>query len=233
MYCEGNFSAKDITVLGAMVVNGKNGAEGSCTLDNVRFVYNPGAVESGAYAPYIIPRKYGGIDKGWAYGAVSVNYRRAPNGHGWLANITAIQSRTTREDGQPDPRPTTNPLQWKNVMPAGEMDEQTWTDLAFPLNDPTRAVDEKGLQLMIAEFVSDWMKQKVIDAGGSPDEATGGDATAADADHAGWKPVTIYHMYVKNGAMFNRPAEKFSFSLNNLLADLMSNSRVLLWRPFE
>ena len=46
VYCEGEFSAKDITVVGATVVNADSNpsARGQARLENVRFVYNPGAV---------------------------------------------------------------------------------------------------------------------------------------------------------------------------------------------
>jgi hypothetical protein len=220
MYSEGDFTAKDITVVGATVVNGKNGSHGNATLDNVRFVYNPGAVEMRALPPIKFKRHAGGLDPGWAYSAISVLYRRAPDGQRWLCDVSATVCYTTRNNDEPDPRRDpggASPRDWATLLSPHDTFSKTWTDYPVPASAPGFPVDETVLGPALASLTGEWLRDTTIRFNHHANE---GDE---------WQRLCSQSL---TGAFPPDLSQSISFNLNSLLADLMGTSRVLLWRPF-
>ncbi|MCA9777202.1 MAG: hypothetical protein KC800_10815 [Candidatus Eremiobacteraeota bacterium] len=79
LYSEGDVKASDITVVGTVVSNGKNGRDGNVELENVRFVRTPSSVELNLTAMH-----------GFGYGdrstAISITLTRAPDGETYIAD---------------------------------------------------------------------------------------------------------------------------------------------------
>lgn len=84
VYCEGDLTAKDITVVGATVVNGQGGAQGAVSLDNVRFVQSPGSTSLELISPV-------GDPAGAQSWAVSLNLKPDPSGEAgaFLSDVRA------------------------------------------------------------------------------------------------------------------------------------------------
>ena len=225
VYSEGDLQARDITVFGATVVNGKGGAEGSATLENVRYVYNPGSVQTTVFKPLVFKKTYGGFDPGDGYAAVFLSVRRAPDGKRWLCNMTTYLSATTRASDESDPRrpPTSMPAaRWFDDfhVPAGNQNEfatRTWADFLIPAAEPADPVDQSVIAPVITQMVGEWVGTDMLNH--SPTERTAWTNTARAAALP----------YFSNPG----PTTTVTFNLNTLLAELMGSSRILLWRPFK
>ena len=109
IYSESAIDAKDITVVGGMVSNGKNGGTGSIKLDNVRFVHDPTSLDIVVF-PIVKARRWNENRKRYEYAAfwVSIQPGSDPNiagatESGWIVDAgTCIQTQGTPKYSQTD-----------------------------------------------------------------------------------------------------------------------------------
>lgn len=136
VYAEGDIEAKDITVVGAVVGNGKRGAAGNVTLDNVRFIYNPGALDVVVYPALVTAREWSNDAQ---FSMFSASVRRKPDGSGWLANawvgLQVTKRKKTKAEKQAFERGV-NENDWdlekiKAIAPATFV-EHTWKNIDIP-----------------------------------------------------------------------------------------------------
>lgn len=93
VYAEGDIDAKDITVVGAIVGNGKRGRSGSVTLDNMRFVHNPSPLKIAAFPPLVTAREW---DDDAQFSSASALVRQNADGTGWIVEGWAGLQKTRR-----------------------------------------------------------------------------------------------------------------------------------------
>ena len=106
LYSEGDVKASDITVVGTVVSNGKNGRQGNVELENVRFVRTPSSVELNLTAM-----------RGFGYGsrstAISITLSRAPDGESYVAD--ARVAFTIDGDADDSQARLDNPQSWVDL----------------------------------------------------------------------------------------------------------------------
>lgn len=117
VYSEGNFTARDISIVGAAVVHGRRGRRGSATLQNVRFVRSPGGVE-------IALLRTRTFVQGQHYLAVSLTLRPGDLEGEYLCDVRAYRS--LEGDIGNDPANLDNPLVWPRT---DGFSEGYWPDL--------------------------------------------------------------------------------------------------------
>lgn len=146
VYAEGDIEAKDITVVGALVANGKRGKAGNVSLDNVRYIYNPGSLEVVAFPPLVTAREWEGR-KEVQLSIAGASIRPSSDGKNWLVNAwVGIQlTKTAWIDGKgpKDPRGEhfrgVDEREWnyekvKAISPL-TFKVQTWTDILIEPGD--------------------------------------------------------------------------------------------------
>jgi hypothetical protein len=224
VYCEGDFWAKDITVVGATVVNGKRGAAGSAELENVRFVYNPGGVEL-IFQP---PKGYEKTNHTLAVGFLirpgdvegeyvcdAQAYFGFGNAHGDNApTVTPLAWAGTdsRNDPLPDPLDPLNPTNWYESfrdVPLGHPSDPNFGEVLIQQIGQWAEVQENR-----GEDRDDWL-QEIRNLPGPPDSTN----------------PTAFQEYLRNAIRQSDESQRVSFNLNNLFAESMGRSRVLYWRP--
>ncbi len=210
VYCEGDFKAENITVVGATVVHGKGGAEGTATLDNVRFVYDPGSVQLAYMKPIGLAGYWDGFNSGFYHSGVSAKIRPNPSGQGWLCDIWACVSTKRTSTAWPAGWKQDDPTTWEdyNQKPSSKFFAKSWKNI--PIADPT------GVKAEVIRLAGPWMTD--LDGLG----------TYAEKEPDQWK-----NYWSADSQPFGFETGAVSFNLNSLFADLMSSSRVLLWRPFQ
>lgn len=217
VYCEGDFLARDITVVGATVVNGKNGAQGSARLENVRFVYNPGSVE-------LVMQPPTGIEVGDHTLAVGFTLKPSGTPGEYLCDARAYLGFSRRAG---DPVNIDTPLNWppldrlNSAIPRvpNPNNPNNWYE-AFenvPLGNP----NSPGFGAELSRRVGTWADDIERRLGGRtrPDWAT---ATP---------PFLI--SLLQQAINEQDVSRRLSFNLNNLMAESLGSSRVLYWRPLK
>lgn len=134
VYAEGDIEAKDITVVGAVVGNGKRGAEGDVLLDNVRFIYNPGSLQVVAFPPLVTAREWNNDAQ---FSMASATVRPRPDGSGWLVDAWAglqVTKRPKTKAEKAQYERGVNESDWnlqkiKAISP-GTFIEKTWKDIS-------------------------------------------------------------------------------------------------------
>ena len=83
VYCEGDFRAEKITVVGAVTINGKTPDKGNASLENVRLVRSPTSVQ-------ISLRAMKGYEFGSRSGALSFTLKPAPDGETYICSARGV-----------------------------------------------------------------------------------------------------------------------------------------------
>lgn len=250
VYAEGDIEAKDITVVGAIVANGKNGAAGDVKLDNVRFIYNPGSMEIVAVPPFTAGCS---IDGKWYHSSYSALIRPGDEPREWVVDVwTGIQlaplpRRSEKltvaqlRDGSPLTWRETH-LQTSTFTPQEERFRTTgglfefygpWemgSDLAFAhywAHDQGLSVAARWLdgQKSLGGDGATWYSRMSLASDANPHgpDRPDGEVMAAE----------VFDTY-RRATDSQTPSGVLHFNLNNLLAELGPNTaRILLWRPIE
>ncbi len=240
VYSEGDLDAHDITVFGAMIVNGKSPARGSAKLDNVRFIQSPGSVQValGSWQGYGTKDGHGrdGPDKNYFntgkenhFVALDTLVRRAPNGRDYLCKVRYIVSdiETVDDRGGTNDKLLEDsdeykdkPLQWNLQFDSGPDLKKQFRD-----NKPVVEVspefdagsDPQNLQ------VPSNIAQKICDIAGESD--SGSDIPDPR--------VVQSRIARKIRETITGEDHSITFNPNRLLAELLGSSRILVWRPFR
>jgi hypothetical protein len=154
VYTEGNLTARDITVVGTVVVHGKNGSKGSATLDNVRLVRTPASVN-------VRLQSMKGVDHGSRSGALSFTVTPAPDGETYLCSARLVMTKESDITAADNDRP----IVWESY--GDQMFYKEWQDfnLGKPGPDFGRAL---GIEIgnavaSFAEGNSGKWKQRYLD----------------------------------------------------------------------
>ena len=137
LYSEGNVSASDITVVGTVVSNGKNGRPGNVVLDNVRFVRTPASVELNLTAM----RGFGYSDGRST--AISITLTRAPDGETYVADARVAFTKDSDADNNDDI--LHNPQEWIHLGDGAEYQTFSNVNVGKP-GDPNFG-DELGRRI--------------------------------------------------------------------------------------
>jgi hypothetical protein len=242
VYSEGAIEAKDITVVGAMVSNGKNGRPGSVHLDNVRFVYSPTSMEITVF-PLIKAHRYIDHSGDDTYHQAAFWLSMRPNGDysKWLVSAEACLQRQDVSKTVSLARLATDVTQWRAFSPATYV-SRTWTDVELP-RDPNAPLTEQTIVLR------DFTQQQIVPWLNQVDNLEGslhlewfsplsGPPTSGEHGVPNDDDVSPYNIrgasYRFNKANSSQDASStLRFNLNNLMAEISTHSpRVLLWRPF-
>lgn len=245
VYCEGDLDAHDITVFGAMIVNGQSPARGSAKLDNVRFVQSPGSVDIslGRWEGSDMKADWG-CNKAEHYGALSVFSRRAPtnsppssDGQDYLCEIgfmTSDVSPTARGGSSPtvlesnDPY-RNKPLQWHEQwgVAGADLKGESGDNEPIPTTVSVRVRHYKGARGI--EFIPAKAGEDI--ALEIQNQAKRGPLDDPD-DFA--KDVILAAIRAKvKSAVEATGSQSLTFNPNRLLAELLGSSRILVWRPFR
>jgi hypothetical protein len=258
VYAEGNVEAKDITVVGAVVGNGQRGAAGDVKLDNVRFVYNPGSLEIVAVPPFVAGRRHEASNE-WHHAGYSALIRPNADGDGWIIDAWAGLQR--KDLGSRQESLTADQL--RDIAPA-TFYEWTQKDIAVSQFGWSPNISGKMLQFYgpweegeelafqhyfghdagLKEAVK-WLDVKdqlstVVQPNGDKDTWYDRMTIASDANpngpeqpDGGKMSAEVFRDY-RDAQSSNQASGVIHFNLNNLLAELGSNtSRVMLWRPID
>lgn len=145
VYTEGDLVARDITVVGTVVVNGKNGKRGEATLDNVRMVRAPASVN-------IHLQSVKGEDFPGRTASLSFTLRPAPDGETYLCDARFY---ITQESDIP-PHLFDSPLLWPTVT-SDNITEKAWNDVNVGRPGPNFGRD---LGFEIGTFAGEWAGKK-------------------------------------------------------------------------
>lgn len=252
VYCEGNFEAKDITVVGATVVNGKNGAVGSAKLDNVRFVQSPGGVQ--LELSKVVAK--GANANNWAW---SFTLKPDPNGEqgDFLCDARAYQGDFEISGCDPDhvhtPANCPNvekPLVWKNdVLSSGDNSDGfgSWSSVT----GETHLVTNTGIDTVLPPPAPGTAYPNGIPVkmsqDGRLDLITGDQTTPLGTelfkffttlqergDTPGDSHDGVREMLEdKVEATFQNASYQVTFNVNTLLGESIGSSRALVWKPFR
>lgn len=133
VYSEGDFQASDITVVGTVVTNGKNGKNGTVALENVRFVRTPAAVQISVTS-----------NRGFGYGdrSTAVSFTLRPAGDGtYLADVRAAF--TIDADADDSQSILDNPRAWDGLGDTPHYLNLTAINVGRPGPDFGRPVAER------------------------------------------------------------------------------------------
>ncbi len=224
VYCEGDFEARDITVVGATVVHGKNGSRGSAELENVRFIYNPGAVE------LVLQPPRGYEDQNHTL-AIGFTLRPGPVEGEYLCDARAYFGRSDDcGDKTGNPPNIDNPEVWPTLdsstptppTPLNPADPDNWYQafLDVPVGNP----NDPNFGLNLQTQIGDWAENFQTDVAG---EGRGDWRTAVANVPAG----IGFQQYLRDAIVQTDTTQRVSFNLNNLFAETMGSSRILYWRP--
>lgn len=203
VYCEGEFFAKDITVVGATVVNAESnsGARGEAKLENVRFIYNPGSVTVGVSAVLGDADNVG--DYTYAF-TMMARRNTADDGYEFLVKMYSSSDFNGTKD-----KPNF-PLQWPT---AGRSEWQ------LPLIViPDTEASAQRLKDEIASALDYWQNNTPGMDGGRTLNLNGLNQRIDEAYNALTGPATSGTSVV-------------SLNLNNILGEWLDTPRVLIWRP--
>ena len=224
IYSEGNVETRDITVVGALVVNGKRGKAGSVKLDNVRMVYDPAGVSLNLRGPQGFVKENGGVggllgmthgERTWGY---SLALRNDPEtDHMFLVDFDIYMSNAAPKKKRGTFRDH-EPLTWPR-------------DKGNPGNAPSLVTSEKNFRFdatdpNATQELADKLVKALIDAS----------APGANAQYTrnleGWIRDALREGLVD---LVDSEQDEFelTFNLNNLLSEHTSRSRILLWREWK
>lgn len=218
VYCEGDFQARDITVVGATVVNGKNGAAGSAQLENVRFVYSPGAVELELQPPK-------GKERDDHTLAVGFTIRPSDVEGEYVCDARAYFAYGRRAG---DPTNIDHPKVWPSldnsngaisVPPPNPKWYQAFHDV--PIGNPNAPNFGLALQAQIGEWAEDienMRSSRPVDWNQAVSEVPEG---------------SNFIQFLRDSINRSDHSQRLSFNLNNLFAESMGRSRVLYWKPVK
>ncbi len=205
VYTEGDLVARDITVVGALLTHGKNGAKGSMVLENVRFIHTPSSVTLTTKAPYAI-----GHDDHFL--ALSVTLRMHENGRDFIADVRAYATDTDKVRKE---SLHAHPKIWPNKLGSFDTFEtRVWQDqnVGDLLNPPPGQLLGQSLGTEIGQ----WMENFENIRGGT------------DRD---WRVETPRELdRILRSLLVSNGTYDISLNLNNLFSDKVGQSRILLWR---
>lgn len=247
VYCEGDLDAHDITVFGAMIVNGKSPARGSAKLDNVRFVQSPGSVQ-------VAGSRWEGFDmdepphditeKPDHFFAIEADVRPTGDGKAYICRVRLCLSDVADTDNKggadPDKLETQDtykdkPREWIEQYTVGP-------DLKKGL------FDHKPEVFVSPEFTITKEELDLENGAGLPEDLriftpSGSNTISRFVTLAaqGSEEPDAYDLGEIGNALtkkINRAIEgqddySITFNPNRLLAELLGSSRILVWRPFR
>lgn len=250
VYCEGNLEARDITVVGATVVHGQNGAEGSATLDNVRFVQAPGALSME------LTRVQGDTisQHSWDW---SLTLKPDPQGGegDFLCDVRAyatdkIFCGEDHNHDLPGVCPMKDvPLVWSGIDEDGDDILATWNSVsgvttssidggaptqsqgaAYPNGIPVRIAPDGAIELYGPDGQLDTLSQELFDFFTMVAERF-----PSDGGEVGKHDEHVLENILKGKVKkaFQDSTYQVTFNLNTLLGESIGSSRVLLWKPFR
>lgn len=206
VYCEGDFEAKDITVFGSTVVHGKNGADGSASLDNVRFIQSPGSVN-------LILTRHRGVylpDNGGNLIDLSLTLRENQEGE-YVIDARGYFTDNKDERDKPD-----TPLDW-DKSPGGR---DTYKEKHFP-NIPVSSLNEDAIKESLRQALE-------------PDFEAWYEIRDGDKAWQNNAKQRFEEFLDKLAESLTEGDEyTVTFNLNNLLSDPAESSRLLYWRPVK
>ena len=223
VYAEGDVDARDITVVGAMVVNGKRGKAGTVDLENVRFVYNPGGVTMNL-------RKLEGLPAPTRQLGGAIAIRRSTNASKILVDFDLYISLSS---GTPNGFDPDLPKTWDQDSSNG------------PGSPTAMVVSEKDVEFPLPfdqanpAFVSaaDELATRLLDEVNRNSPSSENQETSALIDDAPPDYPRGLRRYILESLAEmidqNPDTYELGFDLNNLLAEHTSESRVLLWQPWD
>lgn len=262
VYCEGDFEAKHITVVGATVVNGKNGAQGEARLDNVRFVQTPGSVEM----ELLRARGFGAHANNWAW---SFTLKPNPNGveGEYLCDARAYHTDTvisgcSDDAGHDHENPShcpnkDKPLVWEaDTRRSGDSHDGfgAWnsvtgvTEMTYPSgggghqsDPPTRTQGTAypdGIPVKLTRGADSRLRMELIN--GTQLSPLGQELfnffkkLQERHDNPGSAEAGIRNLLeTRIESSLSEDNYQVTFNLNTLLGESIGSSRVLLWRPFR
>lgn len=245
VYCEGDFEAKDITVVGATVVNGKNGKAGSATLDNVRFVQSPGGVtlelsrvrgrtigrHSWAWSLTLRPNPSGGQGEFLADARLYFTdweFCNSKHDHDAVgvcpAKDAALPWKSFPSDGHNDSFASWNSVSGTKYRRVQSRPAQTFQGTAYPNGIPIK-LDPSG---RIIDFGP--MRNEVFSFFTSEAERKG-PILGAELGQYNKEVNDILDLRMAND--FVKSTYQVTFNLNTLLGESMGTTRTLLWKPFR
>ena len=220
VYCEGEFKAKDITVVGATVVNAESNpsARGEAELENVRFLHNPGSVELSLMTPKSYEIEYG-TSGGNRSHHIALAFIRTPseNGDGFYYEVHGYSTR--KSDATQD-----SPGIWRTYGTDDFQPSWAWhirSDLVriapgMSLAEMQSHPDVVALANTLgARFQQDENKPvSEVDWTGRLLEPSDGLAS-------------LLHTDLQN----TNSGYNVTFSLNSLLGEWLDSQRIQMWRP--
>ena len=228
LYCEGDLVARRITVVGASVVHGKNGSSGSAILENVRYIYNPGAVSLSLRLPQgaqvLAKDKPLGSDPERHY-AFSLTRRPNSTQDGFVYQFRLYVS------NESDNIPNINiPLGWDD--PANDpLYVEAFPDVAIPINEHMTVAQIAGLpEVQNAATLLASRAKHYCDL-----EDGGRDGEIENPGWAGtWGAPTNRLAQILHSDLHQLDATReLTFDLNNLFAESFGRSRILTWREYR
>lgn len=207
IYCEGDLEAREITVVGVTVVHGKNGSVGSARLENVRFIYNPGAVQ-------LVLQKPRGREEVDHSLAISFTLRPSDVPGEYLCSARAYFG--FGDDIIPNsgsPNVVDEPQVWPSLdaQHAVEPWFQDFQDVPVGAPGPTFGAT-------LGQQIGAWA-----------------DAVENPEVRANWTTLTPpwFTQMLNDSLTSTGDTYYVTFNLNNLLAESMGSARVLYWRPLK
>lgn len=214
VYCEGDMTARDITVVGASVVNGKNGSAGSARLENVRYVYNPGAVE-------LVVQPPAGVEHDNHTLAIGFTLRPSMTPGEYVCDARAYFG---FGDDCGEPEYINSPVRWPELDSTnGSIPDGTnggtpgnWYKefQGVPIGAPGQANFGEDLSAQIGAWAD------TTEEMGDPREINWNEATSDFL-------VPLLERAIREADH----SQRLSFNLNTLLPESAGTSRILYWRP--
>lgn len=240
VYCEGNLKARNITVVGATVVNGQDGAIGSAELDNVRFVLTPGSVslELSRVEGNTIGRH------SWAYSLSLRPDPQADDPGDFLCDARAYFTDIQIGDGTVNHQQKDNPAVW-NTWALEHNDRFAMWD---SVSGNTTVKTESGTTTQAGTAYADGMPVRLTASGelvgrdGEPNPmrqtlfdffTTQAEFPVGSGEDGNYDTRVNALLDEQLRRVFQQDTYSLSFNLNNLLGELSGSSRVLLWRPYR